>query len=360
MNNYLRKFISVCGMFAAATVFAGSNNNQDSDSNNTDQRAGVPPGACQMGEDAMSVSIMAAYTLWTAREGGLCVASTNVWSGNTANPVQGSKIYPATRLNSGFEVGLGANLYHDCWDIQARYEWFRNNNSTQSSATVASGQAIATWPFYNATSVTPVYAQLNAVSSAWRLQFNRVDANMGRSFYAGHYLMLRPFIGLVGMWDTQHFDFTYQPGGTYNRVDYFYNKQTSWGVGPYAGTNTSYFITNDWSVFLNMGAALPWSQFQPTSQEHTVRTYTNATTYQTVTEYWTSDSQYYVEPMIEMMLGLAWDSMWSDNTWGLRIAAAWEEQIWFSHNHMQPPTMGSAGYGDLSLQGFTLTVTVSF
>ncbi len=64
--------------------------------------------------------------------------------------------------------------------------------------------------------------------------------------------------------------------------------------------------------------------------------------------------------MLELALGLRWDTWWSDNSWHLRLQAGWEEQVWFAHNYMFGMGSPMKGEGNYSMNGLTIKARANF
>ena len=59
------------------------------------------------------------------------------------------------------------------------------------------------------------------------------------------------------------------------------------------------------------------------------------------------------------MLGIRWDSFWTD--WALRVEIAWEMQTYFSHNGwFRPDAPEQMNRGTYSMQGLTAGIRVNF
>ena len=364
METNLKKLVPILGVLCCSmtALFAGPYDSPD-DKNNTNNdsqpKTAVPPGANMSGSDGPMAYISADYTYWTARQSGLAVAVTNYNSTPTTSPISGTIVYPTWYANSGFKVGLGTFLNHDGWDMGAEYTWFWNTGNPINTV-VLNNEGVSTWAYKlsaSPTTLAPVNGvSLYSVGSSWNNWFQRVDASIGRAFFAGHYLTLRPFAGLIGAWDKQNFDVNYidVSGDPSSNLA---NQQSWWGVGPYTGVDTSFHFpqmmdSSQFSFFLDMGAALPWSQYTLTQQS-------NDTTGATISSYGGQFNT--TDVMMEMSLGLRWETVWNDShSWSFLLSAAWEEQVWFQHNHFVELGSLDAQSGNYIMQGLTVKARVGF
>ncbi len=368
METNLKKALSIFGVvcFSMTSLFAASYDKNDSmdDMDNTSmKKAAVPPGT-QPGEDSPCCFVTVDYTYWVARQAGLAYAVSNDYAAGatSAAATQGNVFYPNLSGRSGFKVGAGAYLNHDGWDMYAQYTWFYNKQNVGkygSNANFTAGNGFSTWWI---DSPDPLVVDgLYQAKAYWGNFFNRVDVQLARSHYAGHYLQLRPFLGLLGAWDSQWYNIGYKTASTDSLFDTWENTQNWWGVGPYAGLCSAFMFPmgdnqTHWSLFMDMGTSLPWSKWQVNK-----KLISGATSAALIDAY-TRDTFWSVEPMVEMALGLRWETWWTEGmNWNFMLQAAWEEQVWFSHNHMVPiGTEGFAGYGNYTMQGLTLKAKVGF
>lgn len=353
METNLKKLLPIVGAVCLSmTNLAAAD--YDSTKNSPPTQMAVPPSPTP-GESGPNVVLSADYTLWTARESGLAIATSNYYtSAGSTSAERGQVFYPEMKLRSGFKVDLGVYLPHDNWDILAQYTWFNNNNNNMHAADFTSGQAVST--FFPDAMTGPV--TLSAASSSWNVWFNRIDLTMGRSFFAGHYLSVRPFMGLVGAWDNQKLNIDYTESSD-SDVYNLRNSQKWWGIGAYGGLNATFTFVSDssnqWSLFLDAGTALPWSKFKGSQSignadvtDNYIMTFNN--TFYTVT------------PMLETALGIRWETWWADGSWMFLLQAAWEEQVWFNHNNFVVPGNAavSVGGGAYTMQGLTVKAAIAF
>lgn len=359
METNLKKTLGILGVFcfSLTSAVAGS---YDTDDHDNQQNVAVPPAQYGSGDECPTIFVSASYTLWTARQGGLAVAADNFYNlAGTSSATTGTVYYPDWKLCSGFKVGLGANLHHDGWVAMAEYTWFYNRkNAVKNLFTGANGRAIATQ------TVTPVATdgvaqpyQLGSAAGRFENWFNRIDATLARSFYAGHYLTYKPWLGLIGAWDKE--DVNNQVTRLSNSVTYRIDtEQKFWCVGPYAGTDAGFYLTKDWVLFIANGVALPWSKFDATT---TVRNCGQSNADSSCTTISSTNNTFWnVAPMLESSLGLRWETWWSDHTWSFMLQAAWELQTWFDHNHAYNIGTADAQNGNYTMQGLTIKAQANF
>ena len=347
MKVTFKGLVAIMGITMVSHVFAQDNESEPK------VKTAVPPSAitCQT-EDMLGLSLSADFTLWTARQSGMDVAITNINAAgtNVSTSEHGHVIYPKFKLRPGFKVDLGYNFDHDGWEAVVEYTWFYNKTNHLHPTIITNG-GMTTWsvPRGVSFSTTTIYS----VHTKWDNWFNKVTAEIARSFFAGHYFSYRPFMGVLGAWEDQRFDIKYYQLASSSTPYQVLNKQEWWCVGPYGGVDSSfYFPGGEWAIFMDCGSALGWARCD--AHQRNINT-------TPITCSFYKDPEWNLSPMIELAIGLKWDYCCSDNTWFVRMQAGWETQAWFNHNFMRslgPRT--STGNGLYSMQGLTVKVLVMF
>jgi hypothetical protein len=339
--------LSLVAVMATGQVFAYD----ETEKKSLTQHA-VPPAVYPPGDEAFTFFIGAAYTFWQPFQGGTNIAYANGSSdGTTTGLVYG----PAFNAQSGFKVNLGANVDHDGWAVRAEYTWFYNNPGTKViNLTSPAGVTY----LIDAETVEDANGILG-LQTKFKNQFNRIDLTLDRAFHAGHYLTFRPFIGLLGAWDTQNLYADVQSNQAAIAFDAntqsYRNSQSWWGIGPYGGLESSFYFTNDWALFLSSGVSMLLSNHNASAKSYAWSSSTSST----ITTYEYNNKQNFnsVEPMIESALGLRWDMNWP-NECALRLQLAWELQTYFQHSGLQ--IFPSDILQNYSMQGLTLGLRVNF
>lgn len=337
MNKNLKRlfplFAAACCLTTTAFAYDGEETNKKHNAAHA-----VPPPQHPGGPDALSFYVGAAYTYWVPYQEGMNLAIGNPTS-TTGN--EGNVLRAAMNGASGFKVFLGANTHHDGWVAGLNYTWF--NYAPKMKA-----NTLITDVTYQGVFSDNAFTSLE---SKFYSQFNRIDATLGRSFYAGHYMTFRPWLGLLGAWDTQHLK--YNSVVTSTVTEKARMTQSWWGIGPYAGGEGTYYFANDWGLYISSGASLLLANHAVTMEN---LDYTDGQATTVNSNYKTAPNS--VDPMLETTLGLRWDSNWTD--WALCIDLGWELQTYFNHNGFQGINNSVGNMGTFSMQGLTLAVKVNF
>jgi hypothetical protein len=320
----------------------------------------VPPPVNAHGEDALSFFVGAAYTYWAPYEGRTNVAiAEGVTAAEVLSTQTGTIVSPEMNAVSGFKVGLGANTHHDNWVVGLNYTWFYHAPGMKDSG-LSSALTGPTNQLYSVWSNDAVI--WNTVASQFHMQFNRIDACLDRAFYAGHYLAFRPWIGLLGAWDSQALNTnatfassqsTIPSSATATQIRM---NQKWWGIGPYAGVDCTYYFANEFGLFLSSGAAMMLNNYDVNEGQNYFLTSTSTTSLGS--QYNFAKTFNNVAPMMEAVMGLRWDSFWTE--WALRLELGWELQTYFAHNGYNGVVDASGVRGQYSMQGLTAVARVNF
>jgi len=358
MNTNLKRMLpifAVAAMSATTTVFAYDNDMQAQKTTHA-----VPPPVNAHGEDALSFFVGAAYTYWAPYEGGTNVAiAEGATSEDVLSTQTGTIVSPAMNAVSGFKVGLGANTHHDNWVVALNYTWFYHAPGMKDSG-VPSALTDTNGNFYSVWSDDGI--SYDTLASQFHMQFNRIDACLDRAFYAGHYLAFRPWIGLLGAWDSQalNTNATFDAGNntdlTTATATQIRMNQKWWGIGPYAGVDCTYYFANEFGLFLSSGAAMMLNNYDVNEGQNYFTTTTSTTSLGS--EYNFSNTFNNVAPMMEAVMGLRWDSFWTE--WALRLELGWELQTYFAHNGYNGVVDARGVRGQYSMQGLTAVARVNF
>lgn len=348
--------------------------------------------------------------LWNAHQDGLefaiqnsesaGLATSQVSSLNSSAFYDADVIYPKSKRDFGFRVGLGYDLTHDGWDLYADWTHFR----TTATKHVESDIQIVPFRLYtlfsgivpgaeNALGVPDLLAApvtlnptVDSIHARWKLHFDLIDLELGREFYTSKYLTLRPHLGLRGASIRQKYDIDYS-GGAFTQggvvlqddVDF---KNNFWGVGVRGGLNSLWHwgrtCGGDWSFYGNLALSLIYGHFD-IEQNETVENVSDVAgiTGGDLNVASTENSYRATRAMTDLALGLRYDYDCTDSSYHIALWLGWEHHIAFGMNQWaryssivgtgrSTPTSPSTytNYvpqdGDLTTQGWTLGFEVDF
>ena len=276
---------------------------------------------------------------------------------------------------AGFRVGLGYNMAHDGWDIDAYWTHFNMHGKSEEDDNececVAIFQPVFQPKDFNNGNTTAVFV-LEAEARKWKLDINMVDLEMGREFFVSKWLTLRPFVGLRGAWVRQKFEVEYAGNGTFasnyttllagaNSVDFESMKTHMWGVGPRAGLNTQWGVGSGVSFYGNLALSTVWGRTKVTEVANAQNEV--AATEAEIEHF--SNKFSATRAILDLALGLRYDTTFADDSWAWGIWAGWESHYFWSQNKLFNFGGHSNGEfyqydGDLATNGVTIGMSFDF
>jgi len=307
--------------------------------------------------------------VWKAHEDGLTPTITN--TDGAAVPSGASNYYDAKfdhmhfKWDWGFHLGLGVNLAHDEWDTLLNWTHYRTTASQETDCCENGPSATTIYPQFFAqqpasTNDQPVVTNSNA---KWKLRLDMVDWELGRKFYTGRWLSLRPFMGLRGAWIRQKMDIDYSGGDV--ATDQFYDvdmKNHFWGVGPRIGLNTQWNFSKEFSFYGDGAISLLYGRFKVTQEEEV-----GADTKLDISDNWRT-SRF----VTDLAVGIRYEHLFEDKEFKFTGSFGWEHHMFFDQNNFKHfvtnATMGDVmtwtipdwDGNNLSTQGWTLSLRFDF
>ncbi len=257
----------------------------------------------------------------------------------------------------GFRVGAGYNIPHDKWDLYFNWTHYNTHAEGHSRAHGTNG-LFPTWsglnpdgaPFF----VTHAKARL-------RLNLNMIDAELGREYYVGKWVTLRPSMAIRTGFIDQHYHIIYSPitlPGAVTGTDDIRLKNQYWGVGPKAGIDSQWTLGAGFSIYGAAAFSLLFGEFEirrnevfenlplPTLKAH--------------------HDFHLVRAIADLAIGIGWDFMLAHDQYHFGIRAGYEQHLYFGQNLLDRVVFNEfnsnivSNLGDLSLQGWTGSLRVDF
>ncbi|MBM3207061.1 MAG: hypothetical protein FJZ57_00415 [Chlamydiae bacterium] len=337
------------------------------------------PSARPQVNDGFDVFLTGDWIIWETNTSGLgfvIVQESKEVPKITQRITNGSVKNPQFSYSSGFNIGLGVNLSHDGWDAIVDWTCFKDHASreiTVQNQTTSKKEKVTLFttfisPMNNGTT-NDVLATANSAYSDWNLHFNMLDLEMGREFYAGKWLKLRPFFGLRGGWIKQHYEVEY------GKVHYLYSEKETvfntyeisntnnfFGFGPRLGVNGSWGFGSGLSLYGNAGVALLYGFFHLNQQESAY----NDLIGNNPNQRHVYNSFRCAKAATDLEVGLRWDYSFFNDAIHLSLHGGWQQQLFFSQNQMMRFTNGSElgqyvqNQGDIAFMGWALGGRVDF
>ena len=294
---------------------------------------------------------------WKATEDGLEYGLRNHISQTQYERFDGTAKTIESDWNAGMRLGLGYNIPYDQWDLNLTWTHFHNTTDSSLDAP-PNGYLLG---IYTSASVRPVDASLN-YDAKWKLQYDTLDLELGRSFFTSKALSLRPFVSARGARIDQDMDLLYSgvdPDlilGHAPFATYLQNKFHAWGAR--AGMNFNWRFGSHWGLFGKVSGSILYSRFHVSAlQKKEVSLTYNEPIYDI------ENGFHRVRTNLEGGAGLQWDAYANRHRAHLVFTLGYELVQWFDLNHFRnfnniPNYTESSG--DLGLQGVTFSGRVDF
>jgi len=343
--------------------------------NHLDRCVILPPAKpCDLRRCSLFADVSFLY--WQAKSKGLEYAITNQ---NPNTGLDGNVVDIDFKWEPAFRLAIGMYLPHDNWNILITYtrlEEKSNRNSTTSELnnpiSTAGVGIIPVWVHPAAYQNQLNDVRFSFAEAKWKINYNVIDADFGKSFYLTRLLSVRPYIGIRNAVINQNFTVHYHGGNTITISGTAVTplatdvslKNFSYGIGPLFGFRSNWCTKYSLSIFTNLSLSLLHTNFDLNRIENSLsselidgeqrndRAELNE-------EFWT------YKPHAQMAAGIKWDKCFGCKK-HLAISAAYEGNYWWKQNQMlrfidATITAKSRNtIGDLYLQGLTLSVSLDY
>lgn len=244
----------------------------------------------------------------------------------------------------GFRVGLGYNMNHDCWDIQAYYTWFKSKAEEAAEGPIT--------PAFLAARLS-LLEPFSKGKACLSIDYDTLDLELGRNFSC-ECLAIRPFIGAKGGFISQKIDSSWQ---TPDFLGFLFISSTEnleqifKGIGPKGGLQGKWYLRNSpFSLMGQLDAGYLWGHWSIKDK------YTDDLN--TKIQVITSDRNFGAF-VLHASLGFGWDWYFKRDRYRLGLKFGYEIEDWFNHCQFFTDASGSQT-NDLILQGFNLKLNFGF
>lgn len=280
-------------------------------------------------------------------------------------PIQGEVKNIDFDWDFGFRVGLGYNFAHDSWNLGARYTYFQTTGSDSESALqiipLQSDGKIPDMRPGKHPEWSADFLYCTKASSTLEMTYQTLDLDLGRAFFVSKYLSFRPFWGVKTGWIkvTQTTRYTggdplegginagqlpnvlrgVQVVGLQNNVVATTLNDTYWSIGPRVGCDSKWHMGAGFSIEGDVAASLLYGFNKARVRE-------NYSQYPGETFIDVRDNFRLVTPVMEMKLGIRYDTNVNDDKQHFGVGFGYDTQYWFPD--------------DIMLYGFTLDFRFDF
>jgi len=314
----------------------------------------------------------ASFLYWNAASDGYdFVQSLNrTVQNNTVSAQLNGEALPFNTWDPGFQVGVGYIFpQREQWSTRVGWTYFHTNSRrTVFPLEVSTASLIPNIiPFVMGSAATEAKAH-------WQLNYNILDAELGKQFFVGRWFSFKPLIGLRGGWIWQNFHVDYAAifrTTTAFFLDTSFNcRQHLGGVGPRIGSDLKWHATKNWSLLGNLSTSILWTSMHMT-QNINGFTFPTATTFlanQAVENYTFTR----LRTNLEAQLGMEWETFYNRDCFRFSVSTLYTFSYWFGLNrlvneivarpndNLTPGAVTIFNSGDLQLQGLNVTFAFDF
>jgi hypothetical protein len=348
LKHRLIKRALLLGSFAASMSMYGDQS----------QEAKIPGGynqnATYLVETRWDVDVSSSYLFWKWQQDSLQLGSIVEQFPNDANGFGNSKaVFQDPKYFSGAKVGLGLKFQGmDDWRFLTEYTWFRSTNFTSTTGNGVNAFVPINAPFFALQNSAFEFPLAGTLSSEVKLLYNSIDFLLERPFYFGKKLTAQFAAGLKTLWVTQHLNKSYS-SDTFNLITEdlfdvsFQQKQTSWGLGPKAGIETSWLLGYGIKILANASLSTLYTRYNLYDEDSgTINESSISGVYHQLKSYGT------LRPITETYLGLGWGLYFCKNNFHLDLSLGYDFNVYWNYNMAFATTTQKVG--NMYLHGMEL------
>jgi hypothetical protein len=281
-------------------------------------------------------------------------------------PIKGRKKYIRLDWGWGLRAGLGYHFDHDGWDFLAEYTWWEDDGSSSLGAGL-NGSVVALKGSSSITQPDGPFVYCRSAKSQYDLDYQALDANLGRNYYVSSTVSFRPFWGLKAARIDLDQNTRYTGGGRTNigtSSDPAFilgveNNTVSvresckfLGLGPRTGIGSAWYMGNDLSIFGSATGALLLGNFHVRHKENYSALEASHIELKA--------SSLAFSPTVNFELGMRYDTYLHEGRHHLGIGVGVEVNYWWRQNQMLKvdnlSTLKFERYSeDIAFYGLTIT-----
>lgn len=251
----------------------------------------------------------------------------------------------------GFRLGIGYTIPRDRWDISLYWTRFHTSSHSSFALNLPKDALFINWW------VVTYLSDLGITNSAdghWKADLDQLDLSLGREFFVGRHLTLRPHAGLRSAWIDQQLKSSFHMT-TGTAVSTMTND--FWGFGFFGGLDTKWMLSNSWHIFANGDLAILYGNFD-ISEKGKINN----------TLFFTFDDDFHAgRTVADLQAGLCWSHRFNKDRFALTFRAGYEYHLYPNQNQL-PLQVGNNSFvnivnpvdGDLAYQGLFLSGQIDF
>lgn len=255
----------------------------------------------------------------------------------------------------GFRVALGYNAPRDGWDFSLMWTHIHNHAEDSVENDIDDQELIM--PVWNINNVG-VGNLMDKAKARWNVHLEQVDLGLGKEYYVGKHLTLRPNGGLRADWIYQDYDVTYVPTGFTAFPQRIEMTNRFFGFGFFAGLDTDWMLGQGFSLYGMADFALLLGFFDVDQKVRQTNPNTGTPQQGNI-----DSSLRTGKGILDLNLGFKWSHLYTKNSWRLTFKAGYEYHVYFDQNQFSLMANNQKYFkpdGDLTYQGLTLSGQIDF
>ncbi len=283
-----------------------------------------------------------------AKERGLDFTLSDVTS--TSTLVFGKKLEPDYKFKLGFSALFGFFTDFDNWDFQAAFFRYHPHITTSVNA-LPTGALVMRW-----FSSSP---RASSAVSRWNLLWNQVDTEMGRSFFVGKELSMRPFLGPRLLWGKQRYKISASISDLDGQEKISRNTSQYWCLGPRLGLCSNWHLTKSFTIQGKLASSFIYEK----NRVHAVIDDATTSSFQKSFDVKTLYRE--IKPQLDARIGIHCGTYFSHYKWHFKLLLDYVFQIFWEENKMRAlvdelVAQTGASPGALSIHGANVSLEFSF
>lgn len=269
----------------------------------------------------------------------------NVIPGSLDNiVVEGQMVRPNMTWRPGVRVGLGWNTPYDFWDVNLGWTYYFNKsvtNRAQPDIDIYNSGEEGFWPYWavprstTASSTARSREFFQNMQGTWKLNYNTLNLELGRSLYFTKAVALRTHFGLQTGWIHQSMGVSYErTANAYqaNNGELVNGKSDFWGFGLRTGLEGEWMLGYGFSILGKSAISALSGRTQARRLQSSRRPGLDY-----LRSFSIRDRNSQIAPSCEGLIGLSWGSCLGCDNMFLSFSANWEFMYWFSQmNFLRP------------------------
>jgi|GEM_PF-849650 len=242
--------------------------------------------------------------LWQAGVGETeyACSTTNVSATEIRYPFRGTISEISFGWDWGFRFSIGKENVYDEFDLILAYTRYFTSAKDGYRKDLPSG-------FFG---LTGFFDPALLAKSRYKLHYQNIDLEMGKSYFITQKILVRSHIGLKTSWITQkqdsRYEFAVRSGDLLSFSSRLQDQCKFWGIGPRVGLHSRWYLCQEISLVNKIGGSLLYGYYkvQDFYESNEIQAVSGETR-QTISRTDLEGSCHHFSPFAEILLGLSWN-----------------------------------------------------